>query len=153
MEIEYLKPTLLDIEAMQTLVKQEVANGVILDRNSNEMATTIRSYTIAKNKNKIIGFVALHIHTPTLAEIRSLIVREDFRNRGVGKNLISEAIKEAKDLNLKEVLTLTYHKEFFEKLNFKEISKESIPDSKIWADCIKCKHFPICNEISLIKEI
>ena len=23
-------------------------------------------------------------------------------------------------------------------------------DTKIWADCIKCKHFPICNEVSLI---
>ena len=44
-------------------------------------------------------------------------------------------------------------KEFFEKNGFVEIPKENIPEHKIWADCIKCKHFPICNEISLIKTI
>jgi amino-acid N-acetyltransferase len=50
-------------------------------------------------------------------------------------------------------LTLTYQKEFFEKLGFVEIPKESIPDKKIWADCIKCKFFPNCNEIALIKHL
>ncbi|PHQ55600.1 MAG: GNAT family N-acetyltransferase, partial [Sulfurimonas sp.] len=34
-----------------------------------------------------------------------------------------------------------------------EIPKESLPEHKIWADCIKCKHFPICNEVSLIKTL
>lgn len=153
MEIEFLKPKLCDIANMQKLVKPEVDSGIILDRNQNEMATTIRSYTIAKKDEEIIGFVALHIHTITLAEIRSLIVKEEFRNQGIGRELIECAIKEAGGLGAKEVLTLTYHKEFFEHLGFREISKESIPESKIWADCIKCKHFPICNEISLIKEI
>ncbi len=138
---------------MQKLVKPEVESGIILDRSQNEMATTIRSYTIAKEGDEIIAFVALHIHTTTLAEIRSLIVKESFRGKGIGKKLVECVIKEGQNLGLKEVLTLTYHKEFFEKLNFREIPKESIPESKIWADCIKCKHFPICNEISLIKEI
>ena len=34
-----------------------------------------------------------------------------------------------------------------------EIQKELLPEHKIWADCIKCKHFPICNEVSLIKNL
>ena len=37
----------------------------------------------------------------------------------------------------------------FEKLGFNEIDKETIPEHKIWADCVKCKHFPVCNEIAL----
>ena len=144
------KPTVQDIPQMQNLVNEEVQNGVILHRNENEMATTIRSYIAIKHNDKIIAFVALHIHTIQLAEIRSLIVSKDFRDKGLGKKLIQEAINEAKNINLKKLLVLTYKQKLFESFDFKVIEKESIPETKIWADCIKCKHFPICDEIALL---
>jgi amino-acid N-acetyltransferase len=78
-------------------------------------------------------------------------VDKDYWNHGVGKELVSQALLEGEKLGLEEVLVLTYKREFFEKLGFVEIPKESLPEHKIWADCIKCKHFPICNEVSLIK--
>jgi amino-acid N-acetyltransferase len=148
--IKYIKPLVYDIEAMQNLVAPEVEKGLILYRSASEMATTIRSYIIAKDGDKIVGFVALHIHSVTLAEVRSLIVKEEYRKHGIGRQLVRQALNEASVLGLKEVLTLTYHKELFENLGFHEITKESIPEQKIWADCIRCKHFPICDEVSLI---
>jgi amino-acid N-acetyltransferase len=153
MSIELTKANLSDIENMQKLVIPEVEAGVILARSSDEIATNIRSYILARENGEIIGFCALHIHTPTLAEIRSLIVKESKRGLGIGQSLIAKAMQEAQSLGLKKVLTLTYKKSFFEKLGFIEIPKESIPEHKIWADCIKCKHFPICNEVSLIKTL
>ncbi|MEJ5167573.1 MAG: N-acetyltransferase [Arcobacteraceae bacterium] len=148
--IKYLKPLVYDIEAMQSLVAPEVEKGLILYRSASEMATTIRSYIVAKDGDKIVGFVALHIHSVTLAEVRSLIVKEEYRKHGIGRQLVKQALNEASVLGLKEVLTLTYHKNLFENLGFHEITKESIPEQKIWADCIRCKHFPICDEVSLI---
>lgn len=153
MKIELTKATLADIESMQKLVAPEVESGVILLRTADEIATNIRSYILAKEDNKLIGFCALHIHAPSLAEIRSLIVKEDERGHGIGASLIAKAIDEAKALGLQKVLTLTYRKSFFQNLGFIEIPKESLPEHKIWADCIKCKHFPICNEVSLIKTL
>jgi amino-acid N-acetyltransferase len=67
--------------------------------------------------------------------------------------LVENACEEGRRLGLKEVLALTYQQRFFECLGFVEIPKESIPEHKIWADCIKCKHFPVCNEVSLIKTL
>ncbi len=153
MKIIYSKPKLYHIEDMQRVVKKAVEEGIILPRSDDEIATNIRSYTIAQENKKIIGFTALHIHTKTLAEIRSLIVDENFRGLGIGKSLVLMAIQEAKELGVQEILSLTYNRDFFEKLGFEEIEKEKIPEHKIWADCIKCKHFPICNEISMIKKI
>ena len=153
MSVELTKANLSDIENMQKLVIPEVEAGVILARSSDEIATNIRSYILAREDEEIVGFCALHIHTPTLAEIRSLIVKESKRGMGIGQSLIDKAMQEAKILGLKKVLTLTYKQSFFEKLGFIEIPKESIPEHKIWADCIKCKHFPICNEVSLIKTL
>ena len=153
MNLEYRKATLLDIPAMQILVEPEVESGVILKRDNDEVATNIRSYQLAFNKDNLVGFCALHVHTTTLAEVRSLIVDNSVRGEGVGSALVNNALIEAKTLGLKEVLSLTYKQAFFEHLDFKEIPKESLPEHKIWADCINCKHFPICNEVSLIHSI
>ena len=153
MILEYRKATLLDIPAMQLLVEPEVESGVILKRDNDEVATNIRSYQLATHEGNLVGFCALHVHTTTLAELRSLIVDESVRGEGVGSALVNNALTEAKVLGLKEVLSLTYKQAFFEHLNFKEIPKESLPEHKIWADCINCKHFPICNEVSLIHSI
>jgi amino-acid N-acetyltransferase len=149
--IEYLKADLSHVEQMQALVQPFVDDGTILMRTADEIATNIRSYTLAFKADRLIGFTALHIHTVKLAEIRSLIVDEELRGEGVGTELVSLALKEGDRLGLKEVLVLTYKQSFFEKLGFSEIPKESLPEHKIWADCIKCKLFPLCNEVSLIK--
>ena len=149
-EITYTKPTLHDIAQMQALVLPEVKSGKILYRSDDEIATNIRSYILAKEEEQIVGFTALHIHTPVLAEIRSLIVADTMRGKGVGTALVSHAIREARVLGVGQLFTLTYEQRFFEKAGFSEIPKESLPEHKIWADCVKCKHFPICDEVALI---
>lgn len=149
------KPTLRDISAMRNLILPEVQRGIILDRTEDEMASAIRSYSVVRENgsNNIIAFAALQILSPTLAEIRSLIVGESYRRLGIATALILHLIKEGESLNLKEILTLTYQKEVFAKIGFKEIAKDSLPNQKIWADCIKCKKFPICDEIALLKTL
>ncbi len=149
--IELCKAKISDIADMQTLVADEVEKGVILFRSEDEIANNIRSYVLAKDGTKLVGYMALHVHSKKLAEVRSLVVHEDYRGKDIGADMVKFAINEAKELGIEEeILSLTYVPEFFKKLGFKEISKESIPDHKIWADCIKCIHFPVCNEIALV---
>jgi len=148
------KAKLSDITAMQELVASEVKDGVILNRTEDEVATNIRSYVLAKDNDKLIGYAALHIHSRRLAEIRSLIVDEMYRGQKIGHKLVEFTLEEAKSLGVEEdVLVLTYLPLFFQKLNFKEINKEVIPEHKIWADCIKCIHFPVCNEVALVYKL
>jgi len=151
--ITYKKASLCDIVAMQRLVEPEIRSGVILHRSDDEIATNIRSYTLAMDGEKLVGFCALHIHSPNLAEVRSMIIDQEYRGQNIGSTLIAKVCEEGRKLGLRDVLALTYQRTFFERLGFVEIPKESIPEHKIWADCIKCKHFPICNEVSLIKTL
>ncbi len=152
--IELVKAKLSDIPAMQALVVSEVKDGIILNRTEDEVATNIRSYVLAKDGDKLVGYTALHIHSRRLAEIRSLIVDEAYRRQNVGQRMVQFTLDEAKNLGVEEdVLVLTYLPQFFLKLNFKEIDKEVIPEHKIWADCIKCIHFPICNEVALVYKL
>ncbi len=139
---------------MQRLVLSEVKDGVILNRSEDEVATNIRSYVLAKEGETLVGYTALHIHSMRVAEIRSLIVDEAYRGKKIGQRLVEFAVEEAKTLGVEEdVLVLTYRPVFFEKLGFREISKEAIPEHKIWADCIKCIHFPVCNEVALVYKL
>ncbi len=153
MEINFFKPTVIDIVKMQELVKEEVESGTILLRTEDEMANTIRSYTVVEVDGEMVGFAALHIHSARLSEIRSLVVSKNFRGKKLGKKLVETCIKEAIDLGLKQILSLTYQKNFFESVGFYEIEKEKIPEHKIWADCIRCKHFPICDEIAMVYDL
>jgi len=152
--IELVKAKLSDISEMQALVTREVTDGIILNRSDDEVATNIRSYVLAKEGGKLVGYTALHIHSKRLSEIRSLIVEETYRGQNVGKRMIEFTLREAKELGIEEdVLVLTYLPLFFEKLDFHEINKEVIPEHKIWADCIKCIHFPVCNEVALVYKL
>lgn len=170
MRFDINQANLACIPQMRELVLPEVKNGVILERSEDEIAANIRSYAIVreisdlKSNNKescikntdsspIIAFCALHIHSSTLGEIRSLIVAPNYRRHGIASALIKYCINEGKILGLEKILTLTYTPTVFIKAGFKQIAKELIPNQKIWTDCIKCKHFPICDEIALIKAI
>lgn len=153
LEIEFLKPNVTHIQMMQELVKEEVDNGTILLRTEDEMANTIRSYTVVMVDGKIAGFTALHIHSARLSEVRSLVVSKQYRGLKLGRKLVEECIIEGKKLGLQQILSLTYQKGFFESLGFYEIEKENIPEHKIWADCIRCKHFPVCDEIAMVYDL
>lgn len=151
--ITITKAKLHDIPQMQKLVESEVREGIILPRSDDEVATNIRSYALAKDGDRLVGYGALHIHSPSLAEIRSLIVDREYRGRGVGVSIVKFCIEEAKELGVESLLVLTYLPQFFQKMGFEEIEKTAIPEHKIWADCIKCIHFPKCDEVSLIYKV
>ena len=151
--MELIKPTLSDISAMQLLVNPYIDEGGILRRSDEEVANTIRSYIIAKENDELLGFSSLFIYTPKLAEVRSLAVGKKHQRKGVGTRIVRNLIDEAKRLELKQILTLTYHSSFFSKLGFTEVSKEEVWHHKVWEDCIRCKHFPTCNESALILEL
>lgn len=152
-EIILDKPTLADVAAMQALVKPYVEEGIILYRSDDEVANTIRSYTIAREDGRIVGFAALYIYSPLLGEIRSLVVGKGHQRKGIGKKIVSALLEEGHKYGLKRVLSLTFEKEFFLGLGFQEVSKEEIPENKVWEDCIKCKLFPVCNESALIIDL
>jgi amino-acid N-acetyltransferase len=138
---------------MQALVKPYVEEGIILARSDDEVANAIRSYILAHEKSTLLGFASLFIYTAKLAEIRSLVVAKTHWRKGVGGAIVKSLIKEARELGLRQILTLSYHTAFFHKLGFHDVPKEEVWHHKVWEDCIRCRHFPICNESALILEL
>ena len=128
--MKIIKPILKNIIDIEEIVKPYVDEGIILNRDEDEIATNIRSYQMVYKKNIPIAVGALHIFSPFLGEIRSLAVKKEYQSKGIGKKLVLSLLKEAKEFGLKEVLVLTYQQKFFEKLGFRVIEKEAVPEKK-----------------------
>ena len=141
-----------DVKEIQRLIKLYSARGEILPRSLSELYDHLRDFFIAVENRKIVGICSLHLCWDDLAEIRSLAVQEEVRNKGMGSMLVKACLKESKSLRVKKVFTLTYQPEFFERFGFKKVDKAVLPH-KIWTDCLNCVKFPDCGELALVKEL
>lgn len=141
-----------DAVKIHSLVNEFAKEGLLLPVSLNSLYDRIRDFWIFELNGELIGCAALHITWENLAEIRSLAVKKTYQGKGIGKKLVEVCLKEAKDLQMKNVFVLTYQVEFFKKLGFKEIDKTLLPH-KVWTDCINCAKFPNCDETAMVKEI
>lgn len=144
------KATIKDAKGIQYLIKGFAIKNQMLPRSLNEIYENIRDFWLIEEKGKIIACCALHPLWEDMAEIKSLVVVEESQGKKIGKKLVQICIDECADLKIKKVFALTYVPEFFEKLGFKKGKKETMPH-KIWSECIRCHHFPDCDEVLVEK--
>ncbi len=138
-----------DVEAMHKLINHFADEGLMLPRNILTLYQTLRDYILVEIDGEIKGIGGLHILWQDLAEIRSLAIAPDVMKNGLGAKIVNYFLKEAKEMGLKKVFTLTYQPVFFEKCGFTRISKDELPQ-KVWQECVHCVKFPNCDEIALI---
>jgi amino-acid N-acetyltransferase len=143
------KAAVSDIKLIHKLVNEFAKKEEMLPRSLNELYEGVRDFFVCEQNGIITGICALRILWEDLAEVRSLAVKEEYRQRGIGSDLVKKCLKEARHLGLKRVFALTYHPEFFKKIGFEDIDKAKLPQ-KIWGDCIKCPKFPECDEHAVI---
>lgn len=144
------KAKIRDIKQIQELIGCFARLDVMLPRSLNELYENIRDFWVYEEKGKVVGCAALHISWDDLAEIKSLAVAKNKQGKGIGMDLATACLAEAKVMGAKKIFVLTYKPEFFKKLGFKRIKQSALPH-KIWAECINCSKFPNCREIPLLK--
>jgi len=146
------KANLKDVKEIQQLIKFYSNRGIILPRSLSELYDSLRDFFVFVQNRKVVGICAHHICWEDLAEIRSLVVQEEYQKKEIGAKLVRACLEESKEMGVKKVFALTYRPKFFEELGFKKVDKTMLPH-KIWADCLKCVKFPDCDEIAVVKEI
>ena len=146
------KATLQDVHDIHRLVEHYAAQDLMLHRSVDEIVETIRDFSIAEREEKITGCAALHVYGPDLAEIKSLAVDEACQLQGWGANLVRACFDEAAALGIQRVFALTYQTPFFEKLGFRLVDKQEMPE-KIWGDCVYCHKFDDCDETCVAIDI
>ena len=69
--------------------------------------------------------------------------------KGIGKKLTEKIVEDAKQLGIGRMISLTYQVDFFSKLGFETIQKETIPQ-KVRKDCLGCPKFFACDETAMV---
>ncbi|MDR2820604.1 MAG: N-acetyltransferase [Desulfovibrio sp.] len=147
------KAHLEDVKGMHALLLQAAGKGLLLPRALIYLYGHIRNFYVVESPEGIlVGCCALAPVWEDLGEICSLVVREDMRGRGFGRNLVQACISECRELHLKKIFSLTYQEVFFVRLGFRVVDKSVLPQ-KVWADCVNCAKYPDCDEIALVLDV
>lgn len=107
-----------DLQRIEAFIEPFVAEGRILPRTREELRDLLRHAFVAETNGKVVGFAALEIYSPKLAEIRSLAVLESERGRGIGQALVDACLRRAREERVFEVMAITSEDAFFHRCGF-----------------------------------
>jgi amino-acid N-acetyltransferase len=152
MKINIRPATAQDVKQMHALINHYAKEREMLPRSLNSIYENLQEYLVAMDGKKLAGCCALHVSWEDLAEVKALAVDQNTRGKGVGTKMVLACHKNALKLGIHKVFCLTYRPGFFEKLGYKQISRDELPH-KVWGECINCPHFPDCGEVPLIVDL
>jgi amino-acid N-acetyltransferase len=149
--------TIHDVPRIQEIINSHAELGKMLFKSLAQLYENLRDYAVYEIPHAdgspggpVVGCCALSIIWADLAEVRSLAVDDEQRGRGIGSRLVEWSIDEARRLQIRRLMALTYEQRFFEKLGFEVVSKDTLP-LKVWSDCIRCPKRDGCDEIAVVK--
>ncbi len=140
-----------DIPGIQVLLNHYADMGALLPRTKTDINDNLPHFRVIKVDGEVIACGSLEHFTETLAEIRSLMVKADIKQFGLGRKIIEDLLATAQQRKVERVMALTYVPEFFHKLGFKTVDKDIFPE-KIWGICVNCYKFDNCDEIAVLRE-
>lgn len=125
-EISIRNATINDIPALVHIIDPFVQQRKLLRRTEDELQLLIEHGFVAETAESIIGFAALEIYSPKLAELRSLAVLPEFQRTGIGKRLTLACVERAQQLQILELMAISSSETFFQSCGF----NYTLPDER-----------------------
>jgi N-acetylglutamate synthase-like GNAT family acetyltransferase len=107
-----------DVPALEAFIAPFVAQKRLLPRTTDELHALVCHGFVAELHGRIVGFAALEVYSPKLGELRSLAVADEWRGKGVGRQLVQACVDRAHKLNVLEVMAITSEEDFFKRCGF-----------------------------------
>ncbi|MFM5952582.1 MAG: amino-acid N-acetyltransferase [Micrococcales bacterium] len=144
--------TALDVRAIAAMRQPNEGSGrKLLKLELVSLFEKVPEFLVAVNEaGEVVGAGALHIMWEDLAEVRSVIVRDDQRGKGVGHLLVDALLLRAKSLGIVRVFCLTFETEFFAKHGFSEISDVPV-DEDTYAQLVRSNDDGVAEFLDLAR--
>ncbi|WP_419581413.1 GNAT family N-acetyltransferase [Stieleria magnilauensis] len=104
----------------------EVSEAPAPDIPSPSDPTPSDEVTPEEPAQRCVGFSAVEVYSPKLAELQCLAVHPDYQRFGVGKRLVQMCVDRARDLGIMEIMAISSSDRFLENCGF----HYSLPDQK-----------------------
>lgn len=120
-----------DAPTIHALMRPYVMQHLLLARTEAEVIELTRHGFVAVRMEddrevQLVGFSAVEIYSPKLAELQCLAVHHEYQGTGVGRSLVRQCVQRAKDLNVMEVMAISSSEKFLQACGF----DFSLPDQK-----------------------
>lgn len=146
------RPLASEVPGMKVLIDRAVAEGLLLPRTHQELHDNLSQFFVYVDELGVGGCCAVRLDSPDLAEVWSLVVREDLRGKHVGAHLLNACVEDARRQGVSRVYALSRNARFFERHRFREIDRYELPH-KVERDCIQCHRFLHCESVAMILEL
>ncbi len=107
-----------DAPAIRALIDLYVADGTLLPRSEDFIASHADHFVVAIRRGRVVGCAHLDEYAPSLAELRSLAVAPDAQGMGVGRSLVAAVEDLARRRGYRTVFAVSNDEEFFGKYGF-----------------------------------
>jgi N-acetylglutamate synthase-like GNAT family acetyltransferase len=113
------------------LVNAWADEGLTLRRSRDEVERCVGEFVVAEleleGELRVIATGCLEVHSPAIAEIRSVAVDPASKGSGAGREVVQFLLEQARALDLDEVTLLTKIPAFFAKYGFRAVTPEELP--------------------------
>lgn len=116
-KLEIDEMTLSDLNQIANKLETEFDNFWNASILESELKNALSKYIVAKIETEIVGFAGV-IDTLEQFEITNIVVKKDFRKKGIGNKLLAELIKFAKTNNKDKIIL--------------EVNKTNLPAIKLY---------------------
>ena len=145
-----IQPATIDtVAGIDAIVGAHANRGQVLPRSVADIRDNIDDWVVAVDGETVLACGSLVSYSSMLSEVRSLVVADRVKRKGLGTAVLETLIAKARRRDISTLFALTRVVPFFERAGFHITDKADFPE-KIWRDCRLCLIEDRCDEVAVI---
>ena len=142
-----------DARKIHELIQRNQQVGHLLPRQLSELTTRIDRFVVGVDgRGSIVACGELAPLSSSVAEIRSLVVSEKQRGRGLGRRIVEELKLRARTAGYDDLCVFAHQPAYFAHMGFSIVPHTWLPE-KIMADCRNCALFRRCEQFAMVTDL
>jgi amino-acid N-acetyltransferase len=146
--INFRLATAADAAAIHRLITDNLEAGHLLPRTLDDVTTHAPRFIVADVDGTVIACAELAPLSPTVAEVRSLVVDEALRGQKIGPRLVTELAELGVARGFETLCAFTHEPSHFVRMGFTIVPHVWVPE-KIALDCTSCPLFRRCGQYAV----
>jgi amino-acid N-acetyltransferase len=138
-----------DVPAIARLITSNLAAGHLLPRSIEDLTGHASRFLVVTLGEDVVGCAELAPLSRAVAEVRSLVVDERCRGRGLGSRIVEELQRWARRDGFSTLCAFTHHPSHFIRLGFSMVPHHWLPE-KLATDCYGCPKFRNCGQYAMV---
>ena len=145
-----------DAPALHALISSHLEEGKLLPRTLDELTVHAPRFVVAVEPtatgDRIVGCAELAPLSANVAEVRSLVVKEDVRRLGLGEQMVASLAGRARREEYLKLCAFAHEPAFFVRRGFSIVPHTWLPE-KIAHDCHSCPLFRNCSQYAVVLDL